>query len=107
MKTPDLEGAGAKLDRAREHVVSQKAETDDIVVHGRGNPFETVAQTDPKTNRVTIVVTEVQEFSPLASTIVGDALHNFRSVLDHIAWLLVKRGTQPNLSARDKRQGEL
>jgi hypothetical protein len=115
MRNPVLESAWAKLDRAREHVVAQKAETDKIVKRPWPQEFpfnpdpDTIPYTlrlvpDPdSTDRFRVTVATVMRFPTFVSTIVGDALSDFRGVLDHLAWQLVQLGATPNLSVGAER----
>jgi hypothetical protein len=56
----------------------------------RENPHKIGMKTDPQTGDVTYYLTHVPEIPLDLSIIAGDALHNFRSTLDHLAWKLVE-----------------
>ncbi len=50
---------------------------------------------------VTYRMTNVGEFTPYFSVVVGDVIHNLRSALDHLAWqLVILDGGQPNDSTQ-------
>jgi hypothetical protein len=52
--------------------------------------------------RVRLVVAKVPAIQTDAALIVGDAVQNFRAALDHLAWDLVRIGSQPH--PKDPRQ---
>jgi hypothetical protein len=55
------------------------------------NPYKVVPEPDPKTRHGIVFRASVREQSPPEwGPIIGDAAHNWRSTLDHIAWQLVK-----------------
>ena len=56
----------------------------------RENPLQIDRKTDPQTRDVTYYLAHVPETPPELPLIAGDALHNFRSTLDHLAWKLVE-----------------
>jgi hypothetical protein len=53
-------------------------------------------RTERSASTVTYRMTNVGEFSPYLSVVVGDVIHNLRSALDHLAWqLVILDGGQP------------
>lgn len=79
-----------KIERARKYV--DEADTF-IRSYLDKKPFTVSYKRDPKTRRLIYFVSSIQEPDPQLSGIVGDALHNLRSALDHIAYQLVLIGT--------------
>jgi hypothetical protein len=63
-------------------------------------PFTVSYKRNPATRQLIYYVSAVQEPDPELSGIVGDALHNLRSALDHIAYQLVMIGTGQTPSRR-------
>lgn len=60
---------------------------------------------EAKRHCIIVRVSEVANpFPPLWGLLLGDAVHNFRSSLDHLAWALYKRGRTPNLSQKKERR---
>lgn len=77
-----------KVDRAREHV---RALVEEIAAfHGR-QPYSLVAE-DERTTGDRVIRMKIREYPPLRwGAIVGDAVHNLRSVLDLLVCQLVER----------------
>jgi hypothetical protein len=85
-----------KLERAREHVKSFDAELAAFVQrerHGVNFTFEPDPEPTYHIGRVTTVPAIPIEFGLL----IGDAIHNYRSALDHLMWALCWKclGTEP------------
>jgi hypothetical protein len=80
-----LEGPRAKLARAREHVELLKEEFEAWT-----GKLELATVLDKDRSQVIITVTSVPEFPLRWSTIMGDAVHNYRCVLDHLVWQLAR-----------------
>lgn len=59
----------------------------------------------PKRHCIVVSVHEIDDpfFPPLWGLLLGDAVHNYRCALDHLAWGLYQRGRTPNLSAKRER----
>lgn len=82
-----LEGIRLKVMRGYEHMqeVSQLIES-----FREEQPYSVRVDMDPETgDRVFKVDGIVREVPPRFSAIIGDAVYNFRSALDHLAWQLV------------------
>jgi hypothetical protein len=94
MRNSDLDSAEVKLNRAREHVTALENE---LRAFGKRHPepVRLAIRDDPSPQLLPVVVEAVQQPDPFMSAIVGDALHNFRSALDHVAWQLVRHGSSP------------
>jgi hypothetical protein len=80
-----LAGCHAKLNRANEHLDSLQTEV-------RGYPIsvEILPEHDPQRGELILRVTRVPEFPIRWGTLIGDALHNWRSALDYLAHELIK-----------------
>jgi hypothetical protein len=60
------------------------------------NPCEAGRKQDSKTGEIVFYVINVPDIDPKISLMAGDAIHNLRSVLDHLAWKLVEaNGKKP------------
>jgi hypothetical protein len=60
--------------------------------------YQLVTYYDAKRHCVVLVVAEATDpFPPLWGVLLGDAVHDFRCCLDHLAWALYKRGRTPKL----------
>lgn len=60
---------------------------------------------DAKRHCIILSIADIKNpFPPLWGLLLGDAVHDFRCVLDHVAWALYKRGKTPNLSAKKERR---
>lgn len=88
-----LAGAWQKVGRARQHLDILKHETDIVA---RKNPCKAVSEDDPKTGHVVLRVRLPNgpfQIPSRLGLIAGDAVHNLRSALDHLAYQLAKAGT--------------
>jgi hypothetical protein len=100
---PDLESARRKLDRANEHVVEiQREITRWGKLQANGLPFRQTTEYDAQLTGLWIKVESIADPPPILSLILGDALSNARSSLDHAAWQMVQHGTSTNLKPGDE-----
>jgi hypothetical protein len=91
--TASFESIRAKLDRAAELRDSFHAESTRYL---NSNPYGVLRKDNRKTKKCTFYVTRVPDVPPSLIAIVGDALHNLRSALDHLAWqIVIKAGNTP------------
>jgi hypothetical protein len=100
---PDLKGAENKLRRAQEDFAALEGE---VATFWREHP-EPVRfgfRQDASPDLIPIVVESVDFPDPYLGTILGDVLHNFRSVLDHIAWQFVEHGRTPSSKLAEEAQ---
>jgi len=73
----------AKLERAEKHI----ADIDTAIrLFFESNPYVIVARQDQRTGDYISYVESVRDVPADVSLIAGDALHNTRSALDHLAW---------------------
>lgn len=79
-----------KIDRGRKHIADASGFIDSYLSR---NPFSVSTRRDPQTRRLIYFVNNVDQPDPQLAEIVGDALHNLRSSLDHIAYRLVENGS--------------
>ncbi|HVS85099.1 MAG TPA: hypothetical protein VHD91_05675 [Gaiellaceae bacterium] len=61
-------------------------------------PFTTTRRYDAKRHGVIYTIDTFTPLPPEWGLYLGDAVHNLRSCLDHIAWACVRRGRTPNLT---------
>lgn len=94
---PRADNIRVKIQRARKNVDEAAAF---IKSYLDKKPFTVSYKRDPATRRLIYYVSSVEEPDPELSGIVGDALHNLRSALDHIAYQLVMIGTGQTPSRR-------
>lgn len=93
----DLSGPRAKLGRAKEHVETLRAK---IGLAGHPDPrvMPLRRRFEPEFGAVVYRIDRVIQVGADWGLIVGDAVHNMRSALDHLAWALAVRhlgGVQP------------
>lgn len=97
--SPDsLRSVYAKLSRAQEHIASLETELADDDRGIRVEPF-----LYPDLSFFVLKIVELPEVPARWWSIIGDAVHNLRSALDHLAWQLAllncrKVGKQPSRS---------
>lgn len=84
----DLSGPIARLYRAKEHLESLKSQSATFL---GSRPFLIESDFDP-TSRDHILRFRIRGFIPVhLSLVVGDVIHNARSALDQLAWMLATR----------------
>lgn len=85
----DFSGARLKLERASKHLGDLKALADPFIAD---DPFDSRYTTEPGDNGATVYrVFAVVRNQPPAdewAPIIGDAVHNLRSALDHVVWAI-------------------
>jgi hypothetical protein len=86
----DLGGSRAKLGRAKEHVETLRAK---IALAGHPDPrvIPLRRKYEPEFGAVVYRIERVIRAGDDWGLIVGDAVHNMRSALDHLAWALAVR----------------
>src|SRR5262245_55654 len=89
MSTPSLDGVRAKLARADTHIHDLKRILDPVAQRATQSIVRE-PHSDSGNNWLFYRVTDVPEYDRAWSTIVGDALFNLRSGLDHLANRLVE-----------------
>jgi hypothetical protein len=83
----EFPSAQLKIDRANHHIGDVDARRN---VFLETNPCKLRAQHNPQTAHTDYMVEDVAEVDPIISLIIGDAVHNLRSALDHLAASLVR-----------------
>jgi len=85
---PSLRGVFAKLDRGDKHAECLKASIERFIDE---RPYRVVSEQDPETGDC-LLRGEVLKRPPVHewAVVLGDALFNFRSALDHLAWQLAR-----------------
>jgi hypothetical protein len=95
--THPLEGARAKIARAADHLEALDAALTRFIVDGG---FQLPAERDPETGefvyRMYSNLRPPVPPSPSTSVLVGDALHDLRSALDHTVWQLARAPSEAN-----------
>ncbi len=89
MAQPDLGGVRIKLARAHRHIQDLKRILDPVTeaLNSHDNIYGEVDGGDP--TKLVYRVQRMTSIDPPWGAVVGDALHNMRSTLDHLAWQLV------------------
>jgi hypothetical protein len=104
---PDwLVGVRSKIERAEQHLRDLESAVRTFVgdlPHAFGHdPYEVGTKFDPRTGQKVYYMTRVDPVPPYVGGIAGDALHNLRSALDHLAvqlWLTgAKLGDERDVS---------
>lgn len=93
----EMSTSGTRIDNIRVKIQRARKYVDEAATFIESyldkKPFVVSYKRDPNTRRLVYFVSSVQEPDPQLSGMVGDALHNLRSALDHIAYQLVLIGT--------------
>ncbi|MBA5865836.1 MAG: hypothetical protein GDA67_03955 [Nitrospira sp. CR1.3] len=85
-----LELISVKVDRAKEHLATISA---DLRAYLDSKPYAVGAKRAPDTRRLIYSVAGVRPTPLRISAVLGDAIHNLRSALDHLAYQLVWVGS--------------
>ena len=94
MSTADLSGVYVKLDRARAHL--RDFDTQSHLIIDACQEALTRAY-DRQRSEYVMWLDPVPEVHPVLSAVIGDAVHNLRASLDHLAWkLVIADGITPN-----------
>ena len=89
-----------KLLRAEEHLDAFLTQLDAVV---RAQPVELGVRRDG--GHFDLVVSQLPDIPPACGVVLGDAIHNYRSALDHLAWALVARfGAKVSATAQSRIQ---
>jgi hypothetical protein len=91
MTADRIRGVCLKIERAKEHIRDLDAAIGDFL---RDEPYRLGAKPHPvaEIKHTTLYVAEVKPITSRLSLLIGDAIHNLRSALDHLAWQLVEGG---------------
>ncbi len=89
----DLRSSLLKIERAKKHILEFEVERDSFL---SAKPFRVTARFNPEQNLTDYVVGVIPEIPDSLSVIVGDAVHNLRSSLDHLACELVRDAGFPD-----------
>jgi hypothetical protein len=93
----DLSSCRAKLDRAKAHVYALHAD----VYQANGEERDLVSlgrQYEPETQAIVYRMKRLPQVRDSWGLLIGDAIHNYRSALDHLWWQLAinKLGREPS-----------
>jgi hypothetical protein len=90
----ELDEARAKLGRAREH--ADRLSEEGLALHGPDlpQPITWTTTFNADENCFDVSIAAVRESPRRLGLILGDAIQNFRSALDHVAWRLAEYGRQ-------------
>lgn len=80
-----------KIWRSKQHLDAFHANAKAFAYSGS---YRVVMEPDPKTNRLVIVLRDVEQMPPALGLIIGDCANNLRSALDHLMFLLAKPRTE-------------
>lgn len=94
MNTQRLDAIRSKINRANEHINDLATACKTFI---DSTPFVLDRVTDPSTGYYHFKLTNIQPPPPEISLITGDAIHNLRSALDHLACELVLANGQTPL----------
>lgn len=88
-----FESAKLKVERAKHHISNLQTVFDAFIVK---NPYTLTISNDTNSGDTTIDVSLNEPLPPVLALIIGDAVHNLRTALDHATWELIgrDRGTQ-------------
>jgi hypothetical protein len=85
-ESPRLLGLLVKTERAKKHINDLYSA---IRTFCESDPYPVIIEDDPQTGDRVFRVRESRAVPAVISAMLGDAIHNLRSVLDYLAWQLV------------------
>jgi hypothetical protein len=86
---PTFKSSHLKIERAKHHISDLNAK---VAAFAKRHPYRLLVEADPKAPGECYGVIRVREELPgIVPIILGDAVHNLRSALDHMACELVRR----------------
>jgi hypothetical protein len=85
-----LVGVRQKIERAKKHIVDLQGE---VAAFKKTNPYPVATKNDPQTGELIYYVVSAAPLPLAIPTIMGDAIQNLRSALDHLAYQLVCANT--------------
>jgi hypothetical protein len=99
----DLSGPRQRLDWAEHHLIELKGVIRDAIntASERGE-FVFHHRFDSQTSCFVLMVEDAPRMPAEVGPRIGDVLHNLRSTLDHLAWVLVRAGHTPNPADEEK-----
>jgi hypothetical protein len=88
-----FDSAAKKIDWAEEHIRNLRER---FRIFADSNPYSFLTKADPKTGDLTFSLRFQNPMPPEFGLIIGDAIHNLRTALDHMTWELIglDNGTQ-------------
>ncbi len=88
-----FESAKLKVERANKHVADLQFSFRSFI---EAHPHEFITCSDPQTGAITVETRFRENIPPTFALMIGDAVHNLRTALDHATWELIGRdgGTQ-------------
>ena len=89
--THPLDGCRAKIERANKHIQDLESA---LKTFAEGDAYKVGSQYDAKAGILSIVFADVRDLPPEVSIVVGEALYQQRSALDHLVWQLVLRNNR-------------
>jgi len=81
-----LRSARIKIQRAKDHIANLRREKDAWI--GR-KPYRLTSNVNTKGGKIMLNINVIEPIPDQFSAIMGDAIHNLRSALDHLVWALV------------------
>jgi hypothetical protein len=81
-----FESVQLKIERADHHIADLERQFEAFVAR---KPHRFAISQDPKSGQPTIQIRFVETVPKLFSAIIGDAVHNLRSALDHMTWDII------------------
>lgn len=87
-----LVGCWLKIERAYEHINNVQAEA---VAFAKANPYNIRQEYDEKAGQLVLLFTHCVDLPPRLSILIGEALYQARSALDHLVWQLIIHNEQP------------
>jgi hypothetical protein len=90
---PDLSGALAKIERAKEHIRNLDRERAAFL---GSNPYTLTPEFNGETSSTLYFLDDCRDVPIVIPLIAGDAIHNLRTALDYLAcWLVRDNGNEP------------
>ncbi len=95
----DLASAQAKVERAQSHANELKDDIRSWLNDETDPPVRPGFEDEPKHRRTLVYAASIKDMNRDWSLLLGDALHDYRSALNHVVGALVLLGSKPELFA--------
>jgi hypothetical protein len=89
MSTNRIDGVRLKIERAKKHILDLESV---VIPFFDDNPYTCTTELHPDIPWYIVRLETIKALPETIPVMIGDAVHNLRSALDHLVWQLVEAG---------------